>query len=446
MITRLYLENFRAFEKLDIPLSKINCFLGPNNSGKSAIISAINVLSQTLESTDRDAPLLLNGKFEDLGTYEDTVYSNITNRNIKIGLEIIENIQRPSDEKPSSLRIEIVYHYRKQRREIVINGLEISSPINNLLLKTRVSERSNTQIVEKVSPEYGDIKTGRSSSGTIRTNHFIPNVSPSLIRYFPSKGRRVVRRRRDTYFDLDFELYDVSQLITSHLSKVEFIGPFRSRPERTYSFSGESPSSVGATGDKCIDILASDQSRRKGKRKNIAQQVTNWLQQSEIAKRIVVFPLTDRHFEIYVSHIHTGEEVNIADAGFGISQILPILVAGYFIPSNSTFIIEEPEIHLHPKAQSEIGTFLYEVYKKNVQIFVETHSEHLLLRLQRHIASGDLSPKDVNVFYIYTDEKGKGKIDKLIPIGEDGYFSEEWPQGFFPERLREAEQIAKQSL
>ncbi|MFC1901367.1 DUF3696 domain-containing protein [Chloroflexota bacterium] len=446
MITRLYLENFRAFEKLDIPFTKINCFFGPNNSGKSAIISAINVLSQTLDSSDRDVPLLLNGKFEDLGTYRDTVYNNNTNRNIKIGLELRETSQELSDEKQSSLRIEITYHYRKQRREIVINGMEISSPLNKLLLKTRVSERSNAQIVEVVSSEYRDIKIGRGSSGTIRTNHFIPLINPSLIRYFPSRGRRDFRRRRDTYFDFDFDLYEISRLITSHLSKLEFIGPFRSRPERTYSFSGESPSSVGASGDKCIDILASDQSRRKGKRKNIAQQVTNWLQQSEIAKRIVVFPITDRHFEIYVNHIHTGEEVNIADAGFGISQILPILVAGYFIPTNSTFIIEEPEIHLHPRAQSEIGTFLYEISQKGVQIFVETHSEHLLLRLQRHIASGKLSPKDVNVFYVYSEEQKKNKIAKLIPIGKDGYFTEEWPHGFFPERLREAENIAKQSL
>ena len=446
MITRLYLENFRAFEKLDIPLSKINCFFGPNNSGKSAIISAINVLSQTLVSADRDVPLLLNSKFEELGTYRDTVYEHDLDRDMKIGLELTEAAD-DSHDIPLSMRIEVLYHYRKQRREIVINGIEIHSPLDRLLLKTRVSQRGNTQIVEAVSSEFTHIKLGRSSSGTIVTNHFIPHISSSLARpwLFRRTYRSDVRRRRESYNELDFELYEVSQLIMNHLSKLEFIGPFRSRPERTYSFSGEAPSSVGASGDKCIDILASDQSRRKGKRKNIAQKVSGWLRQSEIARAIAVLPLTDRHFEIYVSHIHTGEEVNIADAGFGISQILPILVAGYFIPSNSTFIIEEPEIHLHPKAQSEIGTFLQNVSANNVQILVETHSEHLLLRLQRHIASGDLSPQDVNVFYVYSEEKTKGKIKKLIPIGFDGYFAEEWPQGFFPERLIEAEQIAKQS-
>lgn len=448
MITRLYLENFRAFEKLDIPFTKINCFFGPNNSGKSAILSAINVLSQTLDSRDRDVPLLLNGKFEDLGTYEDTVYDHDLKRKIKIGLELSENEHDEADHTQQTLRIVVTYNYRKQRREIVTSGIEIESPLGELLLKTRVSERSNIQIVEGVSPEFTDIKVGRSSARTIVTDHFIPNISPSITRhwFFPRKYRRGASKRRESYNHLDFKLYQASRLITNHLSKIEFVGPFRSRPQRTYIFSGEAPSSVGASGDKCIDILASDQSRRKGKKKNIAQKVSNWLQQSEIAKRIVVFPLTDRHFEIYVTHIHTGEEVNIADSGFGISQILPILVAGYFIPKDSIFIIEEPEIHLHPKAQCEIGTFLHDISKNNVQIFVETHSEHLLLRLQRHVASGDLRPEDVNVFYIYSEEKEKGKIAKLIPVGLDGYFAEEWPQGFFPERLREAEKIAKQSL
>lgn len=446
MITRLYLENFRAFETLDIHFSKINCFLGPNNSGKSAIISAINALSQTLNSTDRDVPLLLNGQFEDLGTYRDTVYKNDVNRDMKIGLEFIGDAP-DSGHLPPSVRIEVSYHYRKQRREIIISGLEIYFPLGKLLLKTRVSQRSNKQIVEATSPEFPYIKLGGVSSGTIVTNHFIPHVSPFISRpwYLRSTSRKDILKRRESYEELDFRTYEASRIITNHLSKLEFIGPFRRRPERIYSFSGEAPSSVGASGDKCIDILASDQSRRKGEKKNIAQKVSSWLRQSEIARSIEVVPFTDRHFEIYVSHIHTGEEVNIADAGFGISQILPILVAGYFIPRNGTFIMEEPEIHLHPKAQSEIGTFVRNISKNDVQVFIETHSEHLLLRLQRHIAARQLKPQDVNVFYVYSEKNKKAKIEKLIPIGLDGYFTQDWPQGFFPERLIEAEHIAKQS-
>jgi len=71
-------ENCRAFEALDVPLTKINLFFRPNNSGKSAILSALSLLSQTLDSADREVALLLNGKFEDLGTYEDIVYGNDT--------------------------------------------------------------------------------------------------------------------------------------------------------------------------------------------------------------------------------------------------------------------------------------------------------------------------------------------------------------------------------
>jgi len=160
MITRLYLENFRAFEKLDIPLARINCFFGPNNSGKSAILSAINVLSQTLDSSDRDVPLLLNGKFEELGSYEDTVYGHDLNRDIRIGFDIEESGADSSDSSPQSVRFIVTFHYRKQRRQIVIGNIEVESPVGELLLRTRVSERSNIQIVEKVSSKFANVKVG----------------------------------------------------------------------------------------------------------------------------------------------------------------------------------------------------------------------------------------------------------------------------------------------
>ena len=107
VLTRLYLQNFRAFEQLDIRLTKINCFLRPNDSGKSAILSAINVLSQTIDNNDRDVSLLLNGKFEDLGTYRDTVFNNDLSRDTKIGLEFAKNTKQPSDEISLFARSEI---------------------------------------------------------------------------------------------------------------------------------------------------------------------------------------------------------------------------------------------------------------------------------------------------------------------------------------------------
>jgi predicted ATPase len=119
-----------------------------------------------------------------------------------------------------------------------------------------------------------------------------------------------------------------------------------------------------------------------------------------------------------------------------------VLVGGYHRPPGSILIVEQPEIHLHPKAQAEVGTFLAGVVDRGVQVFAETHSEHLLLRIQSHVAAGDLAADDVNVFSVFSDEETKRKICLRIPVGEDGFFTEEWPRGFFPERLAEARRLS----
>lgn len=447
MLKRLYLKNFRAFSELDIPLTKINLFFGPNNSGKSAILSSINLLSQTIQSADPEVPLLLDGKFEDLGTYQDIVYKNVVRTDIDIGFEfeilpdlkkrigIIEKIKLGDIG-----RIDMQFHYRKQRRQTVVNSLTLRTDIDDVLLRTRIAKVSNNQVIEQVNPYFSKIPVGKVSSGIIQLNHYLPYIISS--HFIPSFGKNLHQRfsfRR--YGEFNYLLSIVQRTILDELTNVEFIGPFRRNPLRIYPFSGESPSSVGPHGDKTIDILAADESRRHGKKRGTLQHISNWFHNSHIADFIKIEPVTERNFTVLVKHYNTGELANLADAGYGCSQILPILVAGYTVPEGSKLIIEQPEIHLHPNAEAEVGSFIYDVSKRNVQVFVETHSEHLLLRLQSYVAAKKLSPKDINVFFVYSNEKEK--VCKRIPISEDGYFSEDWPLGFFPERLREAKRIAK---
>lgn len=435
MITRLIAHNYRAFEELNIPLTKINLFLGPNNAGKSSIISAINLLSQTIDSDDRVIPLSLTGKFEDLGAYQDVVYRNQADRDITLGLEFLSN-KIPKELGIKQFGAMVTYHYRPKRHEIVVKSMEIYIPPKELIMKTRIAQKGSNQLIEKVGDHFKGIELGTKSSGKIKLNHYFP--------------RYINRARKNTKDDtiegnLDFILFYLQRHFLQHLQSVEFIGPFRSAPERVYTFSGETPSSVGVHGEKAIDAIVADHFRRESKKINIADTISHWLKKAEIAESLEVVSLTDRHFEIRLYHYDTKEDENLADVGYGCSQILPILVSGYSIKSNSILMMEQPELHLHPKAQAEIGTFLLDVANRDVQIFVETHSEHLLLRLQSHVAAGDLSKDDISVFYVYSDREKRNKVCKLMPIGKDGFYTEKWPRGFFPERLEEAKRIAKYS-
>jgi predicted ATPase len=161
--------------------------------------------------------------------------------------------------------------------------------------------------------------------------------------------------------------------------------------------------------------------------------------------------ISDRHFEIRVKNFFTREDQNIADVGYGHSQVIPFLAGGYALGAGSVYIAEQPELHLHPKAQAELGDFLLDLYIAQTQVLVETHSEHLILRLQQHVASGNIPASDVRIFYISNDistevNPGSQTADKeIIPIDIDskGQFTRPWPKGFFPEKLEESKKLAK---
>ena len=432
MIKKICVKNFRAFESLDIPLSKINVFFGPNNSGKSSILSTLSILSQTCDSPDHGISLLYDGKFGDYGTYSELVYKNEVKRDIEFYLEF--PVKSAAGDIIGDGAVNVKYHYRSRRRETVVGSTEIYWPLNKLLISTAIAERGRNQLINEVSSEHKGIITGTKSSGEINLDHFLPFVAYSGAAKIPKS--------------LSLSISRISRSLKRNLAQVTYICPFRAPPERSYNFSGENPSHIGNQGEKAFQILAADELKTKDKRSNVKDKVTKWLKSAHIAKEIYVNQYSERDFQIGMRNYFTDEMENIADVGYGCSQVVPILVAGYALPEDSILLIEQPELHLHPNAEAELGTFFKDIVKeKHIQLLIESHSVHLMLRLQRHVASGKLKVDDINVFFVYPERIGKKrKLVRKIPLGKDGYFTEKWPYGFFPERLEESRELAKHSI
>lgn len=438
MIERIYAKNYRAFEKIDIPLTKINLFFGPNNSGKSSIMSLINLLSQTLSSSDHIVPLLLRGGKEDLGTYRDLIYENKVKKSLTIGIEVcpkpiyrFQNLGR-KEKKQIKGSIELKYQYKPNRHEIVLSKIKSYIPNENVKLTLNKQENGkNYRIAEFII----DNEKSQINKRITIFEHFFPSIwdldSSSHIR--DDHMQRVSHLR--------FFYYEFAQ----ELKNIEFIGPFREPPSRTYLFSGESPDSVGVHGERTVDIMTIDYLKHGKEKRDIVKKASDWFNGCGISDELKVHRLTDRHFEIVLSQ--KGLYENMADTGYGCSQVLPILVAGYNLDEGDIFLVQEPEIHLHPRAQAELGTFFYQLSNKGIQTILETHSEHMLLRLQAHVADKNckLKPEDINIYYVYVNEDGERNIKKLN-LKPDGFFEDDWPQGFFPERYNEAKKIAKASL
>ncbi|MEW4453062.1 DUF3696 domain-containing protein [Bremerella sp. JC817] len=240
-------------------------------------------------------------------------------------------------------------------------------------------------------------------------------------------------RMRDLTLDLMAFAVDCGRKLDTALENIYPMGPFRQPPERWYLFTGTSPKDVGYRGDLLPDLLF--------RRPEIVEEANHWLDKLEIGYHIKVQSVGDPSrdlFEVRLLDRRRGGDVDVAltDVGFGISQILPLIVQS-LAGERQIITIEQPEVHIHPRLQADLGDLLAATVQdpRNHQFVVETHSEHLVLRMQRLIRSGQLTPDDVSILYVRRGTNGS-QVERLR-LDEDGDFIDDWPGGFFPERLRE---------
>jgi len=289
-------------------------------------------------------------------------------------------------------------------------------------------------------------------------------------------------------------LKDLSQKAENILSKVIYLGPLRSYPPRHLAFVSESDPNWKAGGGYLWNVIKRDASVRdrvnewlSDKKKlsspysfrinNLVTTEDASLRVSKLIEGIVegeagvmdespvsLFDLvmqdpsylTDKTDEALTSmrgvpdpvlvDVRSGTEVSHRDVGIGISQVLPVLVAAYS-SKGKILAMEQPEIHLHPGLQAELGdVFIQSTVGDNKNSFIlETHSEHLVLRIMRRIRETyenklppgmpPIKPEDVSILYVEPD--GARSIVREMELNERGDFVKAWPGGFFEESLRE---------
>jgi predicted ATPase len=139
-----------------------------------------------------------------------------------------------------------------------------------------------------------------------------------------------------------------------------------------------------------------------------------------------------------------GTEALLTDVGFGVSQVLPVVTLLQYVPEGSTVILEQPEIHLHPLAQAHLAdVILAATLHRDVQVIIESHSEHLLLRLQRRVAEGAISNEDLKLYFCDAVNGGS----RLAPLRVDLFGSiDNWPEHFMGDAFGETYATEKARL
>ena len=433
MIHSISLKNYKCFEQCSIEMRPITLLLGPNNSGKSAIISSVKLLAQTVESYDKNVPILLHGKYGDFGTYKDLVNKNITSKKMTIKIESSYKPSTLSVKDPERVSAHLTYSYKSSKKRVVLsNAIFFSNSIEQACFAW--NEETEKYYLKSILGQEVDDHLTKKFKDRINFFHFLPNHM-----WYGEDQSSLSKKSKNQIRAIETLQPKLKQLYLS-LSKLDYLSALRLPPSRTYSYSGELHKKIGASGENAMTIFAMNYTSKGRKGKAILEALTSWLGRSGIADSVAIRDIASRFFEIQIKHPSSDLPQNIADVGFGVSQVLPVLVGGMNCEANTSFLVEEPEIHLHPRAQAELGDFFVNLKERNVQVIAETHSEHLVLRLLQAVAQGKLNPSDVIFYSISTNRNGCNA--EKVEVDSKGMFVGGWPQGFFPERLEEAKKLA----
>ena len=230
-------------------------------------------------------------------------------------------------------------------------------------------------------------------------------------------------------------------------SQVHYLGPRRDDPRHRYGWRSHHPKDVGQHGENMIASLLSGRVRLL----SIEEQILKWLQRLELIDSYTLNPTSnsDQEYEFLVQQYKDGPKVRFTDVGFGVSQVLPLIAQCYCVPEGSILILENPEAHLHPKVQSELADVFIDVVKnRNIQIILESHSEHLLLRLMRRIAEYGIEPEGISAdqtAFHFCEIKDGNSTAKKLEVDEYGNISN-WPKDFFGDDMGDVAKKTKAEM
>jgi len=389
MWTNLHLRHFKCFEDANVPLAPLTLLSGLNAAGKSTIIQAFAVLNQTILESDWSQVLYLNGENVSLGTTEDVVNRTTGRRSFGVGLST----------KDWSCEWEASSAKRKD---------ELSPRISRVKL-TRGKRRS-------IEWEAG------------HKEQKVASLIKPMFRLLPT--------------DFHKKYFEVADEVSNALSKAKYLSAERIGPRETYAVTARGDfSSVGPQGEWTPHFLhefgeGSANSALTWNRTDttIIKTVESWMDSFFPGFGLQITPIEGAN--LVTLRIRTSKSSTFLrpqNVGYGLTHVLPIITLCVGSRKGDTLLLENPETHLHPAGQSAIGEFLARTASSDVQVLVETHSDHVLNGIRKAIVNGVLKPKDALFNFVSANPSN----DKTVHHSVDALISDKrgridkWPPKFF---------------
>ncbi|MBK9175849.1 MAG: DUF3696 domain-containing protein [Flavobacteriales bacterium] len=442
---RVRWKNFKGFRDTGwIDIKPVTIVIGNNNSGKTSFIAPLLMMSQTVSSRDPFSTLILRGRTYDAGNIKEIFNDYSLAKEIYFGFDY--HTHAKSAKKSAAVgnyapgMIEATFKVADAKsRELLLN----SESVYDIFRRPYFTLKRSGAKFEMTGPFKARLKAAeRTAIGDSEPLNFMFSPNSFLSPPKTKKGGRdksLAASQHSKSFSQFIRAVSFNYSVVSEiLGNLSYIGPVRNEPKRYYELTNEKYPTVGNRGENLPDVL-------KNQHEKIRDDLNTWIQRFGFGDELEFLRVSSSLYSINFRTKKSPLYTNIANSGFGASQILPLLVQALVSPRDCLTIAEQPEIHLNPRLQGLLADLFCFMASKDQRVIVETHSEHLLLRMRSLIAEGRIKTGDVALYFV--EKVDEASTIRKIEIGEDGHISsDQWPKGFFDESLSGAMNLAKAQL
>ena len=414
-ITRITVGGFKSFtQEQSIEIKPLTILAGANSSGKSSMMQPLLLLKQTLESTFDPGALLLNGpnvKF----TQADQLFSRLNNK--KTMSEFYTGMQI------ASVIGLTTYLTQSQTRG---KGFEVKQTIHDVwnqqfrLYRDMSPDEIEVLIRAALAP-IQSLFTDKEKQQMFSSSH---NIEDLLLQHrgFLSFNTAELGFLGPNQLNAD------EMIVGDHIRQTLHLPGLRGSPERDYPSTAVGPTFPGTFELYSASII--EQWQLDDEKQKLTR-LFNDLARLALTNKVIARRRNATAIELLVNRFARGDRedmVSIADVGIGVSQALPVVVALHTANPGQLVYIEQPEIHLHPRAQYALAEVLADAAKEGKRLVIETHSSTLLLGIQTLVAEGKLPPELVKLHWFTQQEDGSTKIDSA-DLDERGAYGD-WAEDF----------------
>jgi len=418
-ITSIAVSGFKSLrDETRIDIRPLTVLAGANSSGKSSIMQPLLMLKQTLDSPNDPGALLINGQNVNFSKPEEFLSISADKRQFIVSIELDRQTSLTATYAPNANRFmdvtEVVYQNEDMqilRFTPTMQGEEIASQVPAVFEEIRLSneQMGNTRI----------------TWGVIQNRGFL---SPVLAKFDEGSNKAF---QRLVLADFPLKYYNLERFRREIYNLIHLSG-FRERFQREQPRTPVVTAPFAGTFEYYAASVIEHWFRQKSERRN---QLIDHMKLLNLSDTISVLPSSTRieievnRFPVSAHQTDQPQTVNIADVGFGVSQVLPVLVALLVAEPGQLVYIEQPELHLHPRAQVALAQVLADAANRGVRVVIETHSDLVLLGIQTLVAENKLAPENVIFHWFKRDDEGCTKVTPT-DLDEMGAYVDDFPEDF----------------